>query len=190
MNQPYLMIFAVAVVLLTIFAFLTIWAARFTKVGPNQVLIVSGRKVQRPDGTFVGYRIVKGGGTFVFPVVERADVLSLEVVTVEMPKAKVQRADGLPVQADCVAQVKIPSDDASLVAAMKHFLSKSHSEIANIVRPVLERHLSRVLADSSFETATQNPAACAALVQAAAAADLGKMGLGMLSFTMRNSRAA
>jgi hypothetical protein len=62
---------------------------RYAKVGPNQVLIVSGRKHHLPDGTSVGFRIVKGGGTFVFPIIEKLDVLSLEVLTIEMPKCKV-----------------------------------------------------------------------------------------------------
>jgi flotillin len=181
---------AAAAMVLVVFIFAAIWANRFVKVGPNQVLIVSGRKVQRPDGTSVGYRIVKGGGTFVFPVVERADVLSLEPFAVEMPGSKAQAAGGHAVQADCSAQVKINSDDASLRAAMEHFLSKTQPEIANIVRPVLEQYFSSVLLGTSLEEASRNPAACAALVQAAAAGDLGRMGLGILGFTIRSLRAA
>ena len=190
MNPQYVIILAAAAMAVVVFLFAAIWVSRFVKVGPNQVLIVSGRKVQLPDGRSVGYRMVKGGGTFVFPVVERADVLSLEVINVEMPRSKAQTASGHAVQADCVAQVKINSDDVSLVAAMEHFLSKGQPEIATVVRPVLEKHLSAVLAGTSFEAASQNPAACAALVQAAASGDLGPMGLSILGFAMRNVRAA
>jgi flotillin len=190
MNPPYAVILAVIALVVVMFIFVAIWASRFVKVGPNQVLVVSGRKVQLPDGRFVGYRMVKGGGTFVLPVIERTDVLSLEVITVEMPGSKAQTAGGHAVQADCVAQVKINSDDVSLLAATERFLSKSQPETANIVRPILEKHLSSVLASSSLEAASQNPAACAALVQAAAASDLARMGLSMLGFTMRNARAA
>ena len=190
MNSTFIVIIAMAAMMLVIFVFAAIWASRYVKVGPNQVLIVSGRKVQLPDGRFVGFRIVKGGGTLVFPVVERADVLSLEVITIEMPRSKAQTAGGRSVEADCVAQVKIIGDDDSIVAAAEHFLSKSQAEIKNIVRPVLERHLSGVLGSSSVEEATQNPAAYTAKVQTAASVDLGKMGLGMISFTIRNAHAA
>src|ERR1039457_7475944 len=65
MNPQYLTILAIAFVVVWIFAAIAIWLSRYTKVGPNQVLIVSGRKVQLPDGRFIGFRIVKGGGTFV-----------------------------------------------------------------------------------------------------------------------------
>jgi flotillin len=187
-SQPYLVIIAAVAVVLVFFVYVGIWASRFVKVGLNQVLVVSGRKVRLPDGRCVGYRIVKGGGTFVFPVVERADVLSLEVISLEVFKSKAQTAGGQAVQADCVVQVKINSDDVSLVAAMEHFLSKSQTEIASIVRPILEKHLSSVLASSSLEAATQNPATCAALVETAATKDLGQMGLSIVSFSIRNVR--
>src|SRR5207247_2915881 len=84
------------------FVFAFIWASRYVKVGPSQVLIVSGRQRQLPDGTRVGFRLVKGGGTFVFPVVEKVDVLSLEVFRVEMPKSKARTAKGVSVETDCV----------------------------------------------------------------------------------------
>src|SRR6266568_2070891 len=109
MNSTIIIIVVVGIVLY-IFVFAAIWASRYVKVGPNQVLIVSGRQRQLPDGTRVGFRLVKGGGTFVFPVVEKVDVLSLEVFSIEMPKLKARAAKGVTVETDCVAQVKIKGD--------------------------------------------------------------------------------
>src|SRR5215468_10204741 len=67
-------------IVVVVIIFLAIWASRYTKVGPNQVLIVSGRKhrITDADGTvqYRGFRVVKGGGTFVIPVIEKVDVLS------------------------------------------------------------------------------------------------------------------
>ena len=103
MNFTYVVI-AVAAMMIVMFVFVLIWASRYAKVGPNQVMIVSGRKVQLPDGKFIGFRIVKGGGTFVFPVIEKADVLSLEVTTIEMPRFRAQTVGGRAVEADCSAQ--------------------------------------------------------------------------------------
>jgi flotillin len=114
----------------------------------------------------------------------------LEVTTIDLPRAKAQAAGGRAVEADCSAQVKINSDDVSIVAAAEHFLSKSQTEIKNIVRPVLEKHLSSVLGSLSIEEATQNPAACAAKVQTSVSTDLEKMGLSVISFAIRNARVA
>jgi len=63
------------VVVVVVFA--AIWASRYIKVGPNEVLVVSGRKHRYtdPDGSVQsrGFRIRKGGGTFVIPVIEKVD---------------------------------------------------------------------------------------------------------------------
>jgi flotillin len=188
MNGNYLILFAVAAVILWGFIFMGIWAARYAKVGPNQVLIVSGRKYRLPDGTSVGFRVVKGGGTFVFPVIEKLDVLSLEVLTIEMAKCKVPTAKGAPAVADCVAQVKIKGDDVSLFSAIEHFLSKKEEEIKNVVWLVLEKHLRAVFSSLSVEDIRQGLGACAARVEAAASKDLGSMGVGIVSFTVREVR--
>ncbi len=69
---------AVGAIFIVFFIFAGIWASRYTKVGPNQVLVISGRKRRflDPDGTAreVGFRIVKGGGVFVWPVFEKIDL--------------------------------------------------------------------------------------------------------------------
>src|SRR5689334_11853874 len=75
-------------IVVVVIIFLAIWASRYTKVGPNQVLVVSGRKHRYtdPDGTVLtrGFRVVKGGGTFVIPVIEKVDLLSLELLTIDV----------------------------------------------------------------------------------------------------------
>jgi flotillin len=191
MNSHYgIMVVAVAAMVLVVFVFTAVCASRYVKVGPNQVLIVSGRRRPLPDGTHVGFRFVKGGGTFVFPVIEKADVLSLEVLTIEMPKSKMRTANGVPVEVECVAQVKIKGDDASILAAAEHFLAKKEEDIRNIVRPVLEKHLRTILGCLSIEDVGQDPGACADRVHAAGAADLGNMGLSVVSFTIRNVHAS
>src|ERR1039457_3674804 len=61
-------------------------ASHYIKAGPNEVLVVSGRphRYTDPDGTVQtrGFRIRKGGGTFVIPVIEKVDRLSLELLTI------------------------------------------------------------------------------------------------------------
>jgi len=188
---PFLItqLIGVAGIFLVIFIFSAIWASHFRRVGPNRVLIVSGRQNRLPDGTLRGYRIIRGGGTFVIPVLETENVLSLEVFSIEMPKCKARTADAAPVEADCVAQVKIKADDPSILAAAEHFLSKDDAEMKDIIKPVLERHLSSVLGSMSREEIGQNPEAGAARMQTAATADLAGMGLGLVSFTIRNIRS-
>ena len=37
---------------------------------PNEILIISGRQHQLPDGTAIGYRVIKGGRGFRIPILE------------------------------------------------------------------------------------------------------------------------
>ena len=111
--------------LFVVFIFVIIWASRYTKVGPNQVLVISGRKRRMvdPDGTTrtVGFRIVKGGGVFVYPVLEKVDLLSLELLTIDVQTPEVYTLKGVPVKVDGVAQIKVKGDDISITTASEQF---------------------------------------------------------------------
>ena len=185
MNLHFMITLGVAAMVFVLFVFIAVWARSYVKVGPNQALIVSGRKVRRADGTWVGFRVVKGGGTFVFPLLERAEVLSLAVLALELPRSKLRTAQGVSIEVECVAQVKVESDDVSISAAAEYFLGKSTEAIKDIIRPVLANHLHAVVGSLSSEQALQDGDACAAAVQTAASVDLAKMGLSVISLTVR-----
>src|SRR5215468_5578757 len=184
-------VFGLVVVILILIA---IWANRYTKVGPNQVLVVSGRTYRQidPDGAerVRGFRIVKGGGTFVWPVVEKADVLSLELLTIDVQTPEVYTSKGVPVKVDGVAQIKVKGDDVSIATASEQFLSKGVDDIKSIAMQTLEGHLRAILGTMTVEEINQNRDAFASKVQEVAAGDMANMGLGIVSFTIRDIRDA
>src|SRR3954468_4854248 len=183
---------AVIGIVFVVFLFVMVWASRYTKVGPNHVLIVSGRqhRMVAADGqvTFRGFRIVKGGGTFIIPVVEKADVLSLELLTIDVQTPEVYTSKGVPVKVDGVAQIKVKGDDVSIATASEQFLSKGVEEIKNIAMQTLEGHLRAILGTMTVEEIYQNRDAFASKVQEVAAGDMANMGLGIVSFTIRDIR--
>jgi len=185
-------ILGVGVFLFLIFFFGGIYASRYTKVGPNQVLVISGRKhhIMDPDGTQreVGFRVVKGGGVFVWPVFEKVDVLSLELLTIDVQTPEVYTSKGVPVRVDGVAQVKVKGDDISIGTAAEQFLSKGGDEIRNIATQTLEGHLRAILGTMTVEDIYQNRDAFASKVQEVAAGDMANMGLQIVSFTIRDIR--
>jgi flotillin len=181
-------IIGAAALIFVFFIFAAIWASRFTKVGPNEVLVVSGRKHRLEDGTEVGFRVVKGGGTFVMPVIEKVDVLSLELLTIDVQTPEVYTVKGVPVKVDGVAQIKVKGDDVSIRTAAEQFLSKGRDEIKNIAMQTLEGHLRAILGTMSVEDIYQNRDAFASKVQEVAAGDMANMGLSIVSFTIRDIR--
>ncbi|TAK97218.1 MAG: flotillin family protein [Verrucomicrobia bacterium] len=181
-----------SVVVILFFIIGGIFASRYTKVGPNEVLVISGRKrkVTDPDGNVrqVGFRIVKGGGVLVWPVLEKVDILRLELMTIDVQTPEVYTSKGVPVKVDGVAQIKVKGDDISIATAAEQFLSKATEDIKNIAMQTLEGHLRAILGTMTVEEIYQNRDAFASKVQEVAAGDMANMGLGIVSFTIRDIR--
>ena len=104
----------------------------------------------------VGFRIVKGGGTFVWPIFEKVDILSLELLTIDVQTPEVYTSKGVPVKVDGVAQIKVKGDDISIRTAAEQFLSKGTDEITNIATQTLEGHLRAILGTMTVEEIYQN----------------------------------
>src|SRR3974390_3580044 len=187
-----LVVAGVAAVLFVFFMFMIIWASRYTKVGPNQLLVISGRKHRMvdPDGTAreVGFRIFKGGGVLVWPVLEKVDILKLELMTIDVQTPEVYTSKGVPVRVDGVAQIKVKGDDVSIATAAEQFLSKTTDEIKGVAMQTLEGHLRAILGTMTVEDIYQNRDAFASKVQEVAAGDMANMGLGIVSFTIKDIR--
>ena len=189
LTGPIIIVAAVTLAIVLLLVIITV-LSRYTKVGPNEVLVASGmrHKYIDPDGTIQkrGFRIKKGGGTFVVPILEKVDILSLELMTIDVQTPEVYTSKGVPVKVDGVAQVKIKGDDISIATAAEQFLSKSTDEIKNVAMQTLEGHLRAILGTMTVEEIYQNRDAFASKVQEVAATDMQNMGMGIVSFTIRD----
>jgi flotillin len=167
-------------------------AKRYRKVGPNQVMVISGRrhKIRAADGgvDVTGYRIRKGGGAFIFPLLERVDLLSLEVLTLDFTTPEVYTKPGVPIVVDGVAQVKIKGDEASIRTAAEQFLGKTVDEIKQIALQTVEGHLRAIIGTLTVEEIYRNRDQFAGSVQEVAVSDLANMGLQIVSFTLKDIR--
>ena len=179
-------------ILITIFFLFFVVALRIKKAGPNEVLVISGlrRFMRLEDGTRVkiGFRLVKGGMTFVIPIIEKVDRLSLEIMTLDVKTPEVYTVKGVPVIVDGVAQIKIKGDQVSISTAAEQFLSMGTDRIANVALQTVEGHLRAILGTLTVEEIYSNRDAFAAKVQEVASSDLANMGLTIVSFTIRDIR--
>ncbi|MCS6843574.1 MAG: SPFH domain-containing protein [Caldilineales bacterium] len=173
-------IVAVPVVLI---AMAIVFAKRYFKVGPNEVLVISGGR-RRRDGQ--AYRIVRGGGTFVLPVFERVDRLSMEVMTIDVVTHRVYTVQGVPITVDGVAQVSIDPSDSAIRTAAQLFLSKTEDEIRNVALQTLEGHLRAILGTLTVEEVYRDRDAFAQRVQEVSSGDMAAMGLRIISFTIKD----
>jgi flotillin len=191
MSSTELAAFAIFVLFFVLLVLALIYASRYQKVGPNQVLIIAGRGTVFVDPTSGksirrSFRVVRGGGTFIWPVVERVDHLSLELMTIEVVTPNVYTLQGVPVTLDGVAQVKVGSDDVSIVTAAEQFLSKPVNEIQNVALQTLEGHLRAIVGTMTVEEIYKDRDKFAQRVQEVSALDMKNMGLTIVSFTIKN----
>ena len=180
-------------ILFVMFAGVGFYASRYKKVGPNQVLVVSGRRreVINPvtgQKERVGFRVVKGGGTFIVPVLERVDILSMEILTIEVEVRKVYTIEGVPVDTDGVAQIKIRGEDTAIYTAAEQFLSKGPEGIVYVAHETLAGHLRAILGMLTVEEIYRDRDAFAQKVLEVSGGDLANMGLEIVSFVIKDIR--
>lgn len=184
MNPIQLAVIVSVVAVFFIFLLIAVFVSRYVKVGPDEALIVSGRKKKMANGQVVGFRIVKGGATFVWPIFEVAKTISLRIMPLDV-NSSAYTSQGVQVTVDGVAQVKIDSSQEAIATAAEQFLSLKVEEIRRIATQTLEGHLRSIVGNLTVEEINQNRDAFAQKVQELAAGDLANMGLRIISFTIR-----
>jgi flotillin len=162
-----------------------VWAHQYTKVGPNEVLIISGRRGRRKDA-HPGYRIVRGGGTYVRPFREKVQRLSLELMQFDVRTAETYTMHGVPVQVDGVCMVKIDGADVGIERAAEQFLSRSREDIVRTAMQAVEGHMRAAVGALSIEDIYRERQRLVAAVRELAGPDLERMGLTIVSLTVRN----
>jgi flotillin len=181
MSLPSVGLFVVVLLLvLVLFGLLYIAANLFRKVGPNQALIVYG---------FRGTRILAGGGSVVLPMVENYRLLSLELMSFDVaPQQDLYTNQGVAVTVEAVAQIKVKSDPESVRTAAEQFLTKEPEDRESLIRLVMEGHLRGIVGQLTVEQIVKEPEMVADRMRSNVADDMSKMGLEVVSFTIKEVR--
>src|SRR5215218_8778075 len=162
-----------------------IWAHQYTKAGPNEVLIISGRRARRRSGANAGYRIVRGGGTFVWPFREQVQRLSLELMQFDVRTGETYSSHGVPMQVDGVCMVKVDPTDEGIQLAAEQFLSRGRDDIVRTAQQAVEGHLRSAVGAHSIEDVYRERAKLVDATKSLAGPDLSQMGLAIVSLTIR-----
>src|SRR5881628_1582765 len=159
---------------------LTVFARLYRKAGPHEALVVYG---------FRGTRIVKGRGTVIFPMIENWHELSLQLMSFDVaPQQDVYTRQGVAVTVEAVAQIKVKSDPESILTAAEQFLTKSDEEREGLIRLVMEGHLRGIIGQLTVEEIVKQPEMVGDRMRATCADDMNKMGLEVISFTIKEVR--
>ncbi len=168
---------ALVVVLLVLMMAIT---SLYRKAGPHEAMIVYGLR---------GTRIVKGRGTVIFPIIENFKQLSLQLMSFDVaPQQDLYTKQGVAVTVEAVAQIKVKSDPESIQTAAEQFLTKTDASREGLIRLVMEGHLRGIIGQLSVEQIVKEPEMVGDRMRATCAEDLSKMGLEVISFTIREVR--
>jgi len=152
----------------------------YRKAAPNEALIVYG---------IAGPRIVIGHGTLIWPIVENFRMLSLELMSFDVaPQQDLYTTQGVAVTVEAVAQIKVKSDSTSIKTAAEQFLTKTPQQREGLIRLVMEGHLRGIIGQLTVEQIVKEPEMVGDHVRSTCAADMSKMGLEVISFTIKEVR--
>lgn len=153
------------------------------KVGPNEALVIYGL------GTGGVPKVIKGGGAVVIPVLQDAKMLSLELMSFDVaPTQDLFTKQGVAVNVEAVAQIKIKSDPNSIRTAAEQLLTKNAQQREAFIRLVMEGHLRGIVGQLTVEEIVKQPEMVADRMRATSADDMDKMGLEIVSFTIKEVR--
>jgi len=161
--------------------FIMNWAARlYRKAGPHEALIVYG---------FRNKRVVVGRGTMVLPLIENCHDLSLELMSFDVaPQQDLYTKQGVAVTVEAVAQIKVKSDTESIWTAAEQFLTKTDAEREGLIKLVMEGHLRGIIGQLTVEEIVKQPEMVGDRMRSTCADDMNKMGLEVISFTIKEVR--
>src|SRR5271168_1583132 len=155
-------------------------AKMFRKAGPHEALIIYGMR---------GTRIVKGGGTIIFPMIEMCKELSLELMSFDVaPQQSLYTNQGVAVTVEAVAQLKVKSDPVSIRTGAEQFLTKRPEQREGLIRLVMEGHLRGIIGQLTVEHIVKEPEMVGGRMRSTCAEDMSKMGLEVVSFTLKEVR--
>ncbi|MEB2301061.1 flotillin family protein [Lysinibacillus xylanilyticus] len=182
----------IGIVAFVLIALVALYVTKYRTAGPDEALIVTGSylgsKNVHKDESGNRIKIIRGGGTFVYPIFQQARPLSLLSSKLDVTTPEVYTEQGVPVMADGTAIIKIGGSISEIATAAEQFLGKQKDERENEAREVLEGHLRSILGSMTVEEIYKNRDKFSQEVQRVASQDLAKMGLIIVSFTIKDVR--
>src|SRR5216684_1614456 len=155
-------------------------ARMYRKAGPHEALIVYGMG---------GTHVYTGRGAIIFPMVQTCKDLSLELMSFDVaPQQNLYTHQGVAVTVEAVAQIKVKSDKESILTAAEQFLTKRPEQREALIRLVMEGHLRGIMGQLTVEQIVKEPEMVGDRMRSTCADDMSKMGLEVVSFTIKEVR--
>ena len=167
-------------VIVALVALIVVIKSCWKVAGPNEVLIISGLHKEP--------RRKCGGGTFVIPLVQRVQRMTLENIQVDFTsRNEIPTKDAIHVLVDAVANMSISTDPKRQATAASKFAGYSIKQIQDIVIPVLEGNIREIISQTNFEDLIRgDKKAFSELVMENVTPNLADLGIDLTTFNIQN----
>lgn len=170
-----------------LFVLMSVLATMYQKCGPSQALIISGMVSDTPgSGPKV---IVGGGGTVVIPLFQKFEIISLELISIDLKNTTpFPTKDGRGLYVNGVIEACIDKDPATILKAVATFGGKSDKEMRSIIYDIVYDHLRQILATMAGDGIQAKIDKVTAAMLSQCGADLASLGVQMRGFRVRDIR--
>ncbi len=158
--------------------------SRYRVAGPNEAFIITGRK-GKTSADLSGQKVVTGGGVFVLPFVQRLYVVDLSSRRISVAIRGAVSRQGIKLNLDGIAIVKVGGDENSIRAAAQRFLSQQ-AEIDVFTTEVLAGALRSIVGTLTVEEIIRDRASFAAQVAEVTESALTGQGLVLDTFQIQD----
>lgn len=167
-------------IIIGIFLIIAIILSMWKKIPQDKAAVITGLKK----------RVITGGGGLVIPLFERVDTISLENMKLEVRTNGAMTSQGVPINTDGVAVIKVRNDKNSILSAIEQFNTSKESEtiqiISDVSREVLEGKLREIISKLTVEEIYNDRESFGAKVHEVAGTDLAEMGLELKTLTIKD----
>lgn len=144
---------------------------------PDEVIVLSGRPRTLPDGSTVGFRVLRGGRAVRLPLLEAMDRMSLQAMLVDFEVSGAYSKGGIALSISGVCSLTISQDPALLNNAVERFLGRSNEEVARVAQESIEGCLRSLVATATPEELHEQRDKLAEDLRTEVKRDLDKLGL-------------
>ena len=179
MNQLYLIIVIVFVVIVTIAALLR----RYRRCPSDKILVIYGK-----TGRQTSAKCIHGGASFIWPVFQSYSYLDLKPISIECNLTNALSKQNIRVDVPCRFTVGISTEPDVMTNAAERLLGLSTESIQSIATDILFGQLRLVIATMDIEEINADRDKFLASVSANVEAELRKIGLKLINVNVTDIR--
>lgn len=174
LGPPQLLMIVAAT--LIAFGFVVFLAKRYKRCPSNKVLVIYG-KVRAGESA----KCLHGGGSFVWPLIQDYDFLSLDPMQIEIPLKGALSAENIRVNVPSVFTVAVGTDDATMQNAAIRLLGLETNQIMRQAEDIIFGQLRQVIASMGIEEINRDRDKFLENIQTSLEPELNKIGLVLIN---------